>query len=190
MEPEEALGEHRQENETAGEDRLDDRQGRKRQRAKVQTPGYDRHAQPTKNHLELNRPTALRTGWRTTIGGASTAPRCLNRKARLVAAAEASARASPRSRQRRRRGFPAPLLRRRRGASLSVRVALTEERRFPFSGLLFVSAHPASPAAHARPHRAPRGVARTCARSRVRPGPFLRWRRRALWRSRLGSSSS
>ena len=51
--------------------------------------------QPTKNHLERNRPTALRSGWRARIGGASTAPRCLNRKARLVASAEASARISP-----------------------------------------------------------------------------------------------
>ena len=51
--------------------------------------------QPTKNHLERNRPAALRSGWRTPIGGASTAPRCLNRKARLVATAEASARISP-----------------------------------------------------------------------------------------------
>jgi hypothetical protein len=33
MEPEEALGEHRQEDEPAGEDRLNDRQRRKRQRA-------------------------------------------------------------------------------------------------------------------------------------------------------------
>jgi hypothetical protein len=51
---------------------------------------------PTKNHLERKRPTALRSGWRTRIGGASTAPRCLNRNATLVASAEASARISPR----------------------------------------------------------------------------------------------
>src|SRR4030095_3932037 len=51
--------------------------------------------QPIKNHLEPNRHTAPRTGWRATIGGAITAPRCLNRKPRLVATAEASARISP-----------------------------------------------------------------------------------------------
>jgi hypothetical protein len=48
------------------------------------------------NHRDLKRPIALRSGWRARIGGASTAPRCLNRKARLVASAEASARISPR----------------------------------------------------------------------------------------------
>ena len=51
--------------------------------------------QPTRNHLEVKRPIALRSGWRTWIGGASTAPRCLSRKARLVATAEASASISP-----------------------------------------------------------------------------------------------
>jgi len=40
---EEALGEHREEDEPAGQDRLHDRQRRERQRTDVQTPGHDRH---------------------------------------------------------------------------------------------------------------------------------------------------
>ena len=40
---EEALGEHGEEDEPAGEDRLHDRQRRERERADVQTPGHDRH---------------------------------------------------------------------------------------------------------------------------------------------------
>jgi hypothetical protein len=40
---EEALGEHGEEDEPAGEDRLHDRQRRERERTDVQTPGEDRH---------------------------------------------------------------------------------------------------------------------------------------------------
>ncbi len=51
---------------------------------------------PTKNHRERNRSAALRSGRRTRIDGASTAPRCLNKKPRLVPNAEPTARISPR----------------------------------------------------------------------------------------------
>ena len=53
-------------------------------------------AQPIANHLEANRPAALPSGCRTRTGGASTAPRCLSRKATLVARADPSASSSPR----------------------------------------------------------------------------------------------
>jgi hypothetical protein len=43
LEAEEALGEHGEEDEAPGEDRLHDRQRRERERADVQTPGHDRH---------------------------------------------------------------------------------------------------------------------------------------------------
>jgi hypothetical protein len=62
----------------------------------MQKPRHDGHGQADREHFERKSPAALLSGWRTRIGGASTAPRCLNRKARLVAAAEASARISPR----------------------------------------------------------------------------------------------
>ena len=43
MKAEEALGEHGEEDEPAGQHRLHDRQRRKRERTDVQTPGHDRH---------------------------------------------------------------------------------------------------------------------------------------------------
>ena len=46
MKTEEALGEHGEEDEPAGEDRLHDRQRRERARADVQTPGEDRDHPP------------------------------------------------------------------------------------------------------------------------------------------------
>lgn len=52
--------------------------------------------QPIADHRERNRPAVLPSGCRTRIRGASTAPRCLSRKTRLVASAETSARSSPR----------------------------------------------------------------------------------------------
>jgi hypothetical protein len=51
---------------------------------------------PTANHLERSRSAALRTGWRTSTEGASSAPLCLNKKAKFVPSAEASARINPR----------------------------------------------------------------------------------------------
>ena len=43
LKAEEALGEHREEDEPARQDRLHDRQRGERERADVQTPGHDRH---------------------------------------------------------------------------------------------------------------------------------------------------
>jgi hypothetical protein len=54
---EEALGEHGEEDEPAGEDRLHDRQRRERERAAVQTPGDDRH-----DPAEQEPPRAKETG--------------------------------------------------------------------------------------------------------------------------------
>ena len=43
MKAEEALGEHCEEDQPAGEDRLHDGQRRERERADMQAPGHDRH---------------------------------------------------------------------------------------------------------------------------------------------------
>jgi hypothetical protein len=51
--------------------------------------------QPILYHLERNRSTALRAGWRMSMSGAATAPRCLNRKARFVPSADSSAQIRP-----------------------------------------------------------------------------------------------
>jgi hypothetical protein len=93
---EEALGKHGEEQESAGEDRLHDRQRRERERADVQTPGHDRHdpADQEPSGAKQTGGAAHRMPDHDRRGEA--APGCLNRKARLVATAEASARISPR----------------------------------------------------------------------------------------------
>jgi hypothetical protein len=52
---EDALGEHREEDEPAGEDRFHDRERRERERADVHTQATIATIQPTKNHLERNQ---------------------------------------------------------------------------------------------------------------------------------------
>ena len=93
---EETLGEHREEDQAACEDGLHDRQGRERVRPDVQTKAEDGNEPAHQEPFRRRRSTALRSGWRTWTAGAATAPRCLKRKATLVAAAEPSARTSPR----------------------------------------------------------------------------------------------
>jgi hypothetical protein len=96
LEAEVPLCEHGEQDEPAGEDRLNDREWRERDRANVQQPGDDRHDPPDREPSGAKEIGGARSGWLTRIGGASTAPRCLNRKATLVPSAEAKARISPR----------------------------------------------------------------------------------------------
>ena len=96
VEAEEALGEHGEEDEARRRGRpARSTAARARARRRGDTQATIATTQPITNHLERKSPAALRSGWRTRIGGATTAPRCLNRKATLVATAEASARISP-----------------------------------------------------------------------------------------------
>ena len=46
---------------------------------------------PIANHFDLNRPTALLSGWRMLTSGAAHAPRCFSRKPRFVVKAHRSA---------------------------------------------------------------------------------------------------
>ncbi len=50
---------------------------------------------PSVHHFDVNRPAALRPGWRMSTAGASTAPLCFQRKARFVAKAHPRASNSP-----------------------------------------------------------------------------------------------
>ena len=50
---------------------------------------------PIANHLEVQRPRALRRGCLQDTSGAAQAPRCLNRKAKFVRNAQRSASAMP-----------------------------------------------------------------------------------------------
>ena len=50
---------------------------------------------PIANHFDLNRPTALLSGWRMLTSGAAQAPRCFKRKPRLVVRAQKSASKMP-----------------------------------------------------------------------------------------------
>ena len=96
IEPEEALGEHREEDEAARQHRLADRD--RRQASNAATWSANAAAatpQPMLHHFERNRSRALRSGWRIPTSGAATAPLCLKRKARFVPSAESSAHTSP-----------------------------------------------------------------------------------------------
>ena len=58
-------------------------------------PGDSATANPIAHHLERKSAAALASGRRMSMSGAATAPRCFQRKARLVANAQASASSSP-----------------------------------------------------------------------------------------------
>ena len=88
---EEALGEHGEEDEPAGDHRLDERERRQSERADVEAPRAERHAACRPRTTERNSPTALRSGCLSDTSGAAQAPRCLSRKPTLVASAQRSA---------------------------------------------------------------------------------------------------
>jgi hypothetical protein len=90
------LGEHGENDKPAGEDRLHDRQRRQRERRRAAPTRESRpstRSQTTWSERDRSRSAA---DGEPRIGGASAAPRCLNRNATLVATAEASASSSPR----------------------------------------------------------------------------------------------
>ena len=96
MKAEEPLREDGQEDQPAREHGLDDRNGARASAPTCRTHARIATSHPIANHLERKSAAALRSGWRTLIGAATTAPRYFNRKAALVANADASASSSPR----------------------------------------------------------------------------------------------
>jgi hypothetical protein len=92
---EETLGEHGQEDDPAGQDRLHDRHRRQRERADMQTPGHDRHdpADQEPSGVKQTDRAAQRMAHQDRRGQHRAA--VLEQNARLVASADASASSSP-----------------------------------------------------------------------------------------------
>ena len=76
LEAEPAVGEHGEEHEAAGDDRLHQRDRGQRERRDVEDPGdeRDRRSRSSTTSRRTGR-VALRSGWRMSTSGASTAPR-------------------------------------------------------------------------------------------------------------------
>jgi hypothetical protein len=96
LEAEEALGEHRQEDEAAREHRLADRDRGKGERDDVQGERRSRHAPADAPPLRAKEIDRAAQRMAHVDVGAATAPLYLNRKARFVASADSSAQMSPR----------------------------------------------------------------------------------------------
>ena len=109
LEAEEALGEHRQENETSRQHGLADRDRASTSAATCSANATAATPQPMLHHLERKRSIALRSGWRMTTSASSHRPPRLNRKAQCRSRADSSAQIRPTPRPARRWSPRGPL---------------------------------------------------------------------------------
>jgi hypothetical protein len=93
---EEPLGEHGEQDETGRKDGLDDRQRCECKGADVKAPGSDRHQPADREPLGAKEPGGASQRMADVDRSYTTAPRYFNRKATLVANADASASGGPR----------------------------------------------------------------------------------------------
>ena len=134
-EAEEALGEHGEEDEPAGEDCLHDRQWGKRERAEVKTPGHDRH------HPADQEPSRAEQADGAAQRMANQDRRGEHRAALFEQEGEIGGRRRADREDQPGKHDKGALLRSIGGGSLSIGVALTEQRGFIFMRLFLISAH-------------------------------------------------
>jgi hypothetical protein len=129
---EEALGEHGEEDEPAGQDRLHDRQRRQRERTDVQTPGHDRH-DPADQEPPGAKETDGAAQWMSNLDRRGDHRAALLEQEGEVGGHRRSKREDQAGDHGQRPAMWGALLRLIGRGSLSIRVALTEER-----GLFFM----------------------------------------------------